>query len=355
MDLCNCFLTYEELENKRIHLEIEKLLKQEKRESLKCYKLLLLGTGEAGKSTFIKQMRIIHGKGFCEDDCKAYIEFVHQNIMNSMYAIIEAMKQFNIPFHGKRRYLDRIISANSRSSSFAISQEQFKVIRKLWHDKGIQEAYRRRNEYQLSDSTSYFMSRLDIISKTNYIPTVQDILHVRVPTTGIVEHKFHVNNIDFQMIDVGGQRSERRKWLHFFDNVTSVIFLASLSEYDQKLSEDQTTNRLKESLELYRGIVGNPWFEQASIILFLNKKDLLEEKIKYSHLEHYFPSFTGPKRNVIAAQKYILSLFAEVNAEHFINFYSHFTCATDTKNSQVVFESVKDTILKKNLSSFNFL
>ena len=39
------------------------------------------------------------------------------------------------------------------------------------------------------------------------------------------------------MVDVGGQRSERRKWIHCFENVTSIIFLVALSEYDQILYE----------------------------------------------------------------------------------------------------------------------
>lgn len=46
------------------------------------------------------------------------------------------------------------------------------------------------------------------------------------------------------MLDVGGQRSERRKWIHCFDGVTVVLFCASLSEYDQVLREDMTQVRM---------------------------------------------------------------------------------------------------------------
>lgn len=43
----------------------------------------------------------------------------------------------------------------------------------------------------------------------------------------------------YRMVDVGGQRSERRKWIHCFENVTSIIFLVALSEYDQILFESE--------------------------------------------------------------------------------------------------------------------
>lgn len=354
----DCWLSWEEKENKRIHYEIEKHLKKERRESRRCYKLLLLGAGESGKSTFVKQMRIIHGKGFTKEDLKAYTQFVHCNIVQSMHSLVEAMPHLGIQYNGNGRHLDRMMSCNP-NSNIAITPEQFRSIGKLWRDRAIQEAYSRRNEFQLSDSTSYFMSRLDIIASSNYLPSTDDILHVRVPTTGIVEHKFMVNSVEFQVIDVGGQRSERRKWLHLFDNVTSVIFLASLAEYDQTLFEDHSVNRMEESLSLYRAIVSNPWFENASIILFLNKKDILQEKIKYSHLVDYFPEYTGPKRNEEKAQNYILSMFAEVfveeKKEDSKSMYPHFTSATDTKNMMVVFNAVKATILEDQINTITLM
>jgi hypothetical protein len=115
------------------------------------------------------------------------------------------------------------------------------------------------------------------------------------------------------MVDVGGQRSERRKWIHCFENVTSIMFLAALSEYDQvlvesdnevnyfilficlplKLSNYSFKNRMEESKALFRTIITYPWFQNSSVILFLNKKDLLEEKIMHSHLVDYFPEFDG--------------------------------------------------------------
>ncbi|KAK2087004.1 hypothetical protein P7K49_032911 [Saguinus oedipus] len=95
------------------------------------------------------------------------------------------------------------------------------------------------------------------------------------------------------MVDVGGQRSERRKWIHCFENVTSIMFLVALSEYDQVLVESDNENRMEESKALFRTIITYPWFQNSSVILFLNKKDLLEDKILYSHLVDYFPEFDG--------------------------------------------------------------
>lgn len=127
-----------------------------------------------------------------------------------------------------------------------------------------------------------------------------------------------------RMVDVGGQRSERRKWIHCFENVTSIMFLVALSEYDQVLVESDNEvrppvlglpgaralggmraspafilmfgppqNRMEESKALFRTIITYPWFQNSSVILFLNKKDLLEDKILYSHLVDYFPEFDG--------------------------------------------------------------
>ena len=150
------------------------------------------------------------------------------------------------------------------------------------HDKHrfvLQECYRRANEYQLNDSAAYYFNAIDRISAPNYLPDQQDglmasqsmsiivancvinvffefvyfysifiVLHMdscisvvlrsRVRTTGIIETTFRYKDLTYRLFDVGGQRSERRKWIECFDDVTAVIFVASLSGYDLKLFED---------------------------------------------------------------------------------------------------------------------
>lgn len=95
------------------------------------------------------------------------------------------------------------------------------------------------------------------------------------------------------MLDVGGQRSERRKWIHCFDSVTAVMFCVALSEYDQVLREDATQNRMKESLLLFDEVSNSHWFKNTSFILFLNKTDLFKEKIGRVDLTCCWPNYTG--------------------------------------------------------------
>ena len=86
------------------------------------------------------------------------------------------------------------------------------------------------------------------------------------------------------MFDVGGQRSERKKWIHCFENVTAIVFLVAISEYDQVLAEDASMNRLQEALTLFDSICNSKWFTKTSIILFLNKIDLFAEKLPKNSL-----------------------------------------------------------------------
>ncbi|MBW02057.1 Guanine nucleotide-binding protein G(k) subunit alpha, partial [Eschrichtius robustus] len=138
-----------------------------------------------------------------------------------------------------------------------------------------------------------YLNDLDRISQTNYIPTQQDVLRTRVKTTGIVETHFTFKDLYFKMFDVGGQRSERKKWIHCFEGVTAIIFCVALSDYDLVLAEDEEMNRMHESMKLFDSICNNKWFTDTSIILFLNKKDLFEEKIKRSPLTICYPEYTG--------------------------------------------------------------
>jgi guanine nucleotide-binding protein G(i) subunit alpha len=95
------------------------------------------------------------------------------------------------------------------------------------------------------------------------VPSVDDVLRARAATRGIAETRFAMEHLQcvracsvpqperpadarrIHMFDVGGQRSERKKWIHCFENVTSIIFCAALSEYDQMLYEEKTQVRAR--------------------------------------------------------------------------------------------------------------
>uniref|UniRef100_A0AAZ1XHL8 Guanine nucleotide-binding protein subunit alpha n=1 Tax=Oreochromis aureus TaxID=47969 RepID=A0AAZ1XHL8_OREAU len=338
-----CCLSEEAKESKRINAEIDKQLRRDKRDSRRELKLLLLGTGESGKSTFIKQMRIIHGAGYSDEDKRGFIRLVYQNIFTSMQSMIRATENLKIPYkYEDNRANAMLVKEVDIEKINSFEQPYITAIKSLWADPGIQE-------YVFSPHFG------DDGHDPNYLPTQQDVLRVRIPTTGIIEYPFDLQSIIFRMVDVGGQRSERRKWIHCFENVTSIMFLVALSEYDQVLVESDNENRMEESKALFRTIITYPWFQNSSVILFLNKKDLLEEKITYSHLVDYFPEFDGPQRDAQAAREFILKMFVDLNPDSDKIIYSHFTCATDTENIRFVFAAVKDTILQLNLKEYNLV
>ncbi|EMP28471.1 Guanine nucleotide-binding protein G(k) subunit alpha [Chelonia mydas] len=307
--------------------------------------------GESGKSTIVKQMKIIHEDGYSEEECKQYKVVVYSNTIQSIIAIIRAMGRLKIDFGEVARADDarQLFVLAGSAEEGVMTPELAGVIKRLWRDAGVQACFSRSREYQLNDSASYYLNDLDRISQQTYIPTQQDVLRTRVKTTGIVETHFTFKDLYFKMFDVGGQRSERKKWIHCFEGVTAIIFCVALSDYDLVLAEDEEMNRMHESMKLFDSICNNKWFTDTSIILFLNKKDLFEEKIKRSPLTICYPEYTGSNTYEEAAA-YIQCQFEDLNRRKDTKeIYTHFTCATDTKNVQFVFDAVTDVIIKNNL------
>jgi len=257
--------------------DINKMLQKEKKRLDAEVKLLLLGTGASGKSTIAKQMKILHLGGFSASERADYTQLVCNNIMTSIRTLIDASIKLNIPLgDNNREAVGRVLNANKD----ALTPQNFADVKALWKDKGIQKTLENSSKFQLDDSTAYFLNDLDRVSTSGYVPSETDILHARAKTTGINEIPFSIDKMNFRLVDVGGQRSERRKWLHCFEGVTAILFCVALSEYDLALEEDEGVNRMHESVELFGKISQNGYFKDTSIILFLNKKDLFMEKIK---------------------------------------------------------------------------
>ncbi|KAH7706269.1 ODR-3 protein, partial [Aphelenchoides avenae] len=332
---------------------IEKQLNSDKRQASSIIKLLLLGAGECGKSTVLKQMQILHSNGFTEEEIAERRSVVYSNTVTSMAAILKAMDNvLHVPLDDPEKEADkaviyRVVEMGEENQPF--TDETANACISLWSDKGVRKAYDMRSEYQLNDSAKYFLDSVARIHEPGYRPTEQDILFSRVATTGVVEVKFKIKDLDFRVFDVGGQRSERRKWIHCFDNVESIIFISAISEYDQVLFEDETTNRMVESMQLFSSICNSSWFLNTAMILFLNKRDLFADKIQRVNITTCFPDYEGGQ-NYEEAVNFIKMKFSELNQHpDKKTIYMHETCATDTNQVQLVISSVIDTIIQKNL------
>ena len=344
---------------KKMTKMIETAMAKEQKEEETFIKLLLLGTGESGKSTLFKQLVHLYGKGFNDEARLPYASIVHTNCILGMKTLVKQSDLFGredpnllLPERvlGSKNYIMNELKADAE-----VNPETAKHIKILWAEPVIKRLYDMRSNFQLSDSVSYFFDKIDEVGATGYIPTYQDILHVRARTTGIVETSFIIQNNRFKMFDVGGQRNERKKWIHCFENVTAVIFVAAINEYDQKLYEDGVTNRIYEALELFGEICNSRWFRETSMILFLNKRDLFQQKIESVDLKVAFPEYDGGNSYENAVQ-FLTDKFQQKNEyQDRKQVYVHVTCATDTENIHFTFNVVKDIILKDRLKECGLL
>ncbi|KAI9353573.1 guanine nucleotide binding protein, alpha subunit [Obelidium mucronatum] len=421
--------------------EIDKQLYEERKklESVKGTKLLLLGTGETGKSTILKQMRIIYGVGFTQDEIAAFRLTLLSNIFECTQSLMSAMSALKIPYgfdteeakleiekretssrmsappagsdshlmlldggsltkldstfsHGrnitkdnpiailaKDRYnkmtkkkngkeagkrlstseqnADKVLDAEALMFSEAteaafkkgdVTKELIEAVELLWKDSGIQYCYSRANEFQLMECCPYVMANLRRICAPNFAPTEQDIVHARTMTTVITETKFKADGVVYSVFDVGGQRSQRKKWAPFFDDVSAIIFLTAISSYDQTCAEAEGMNRIIESINVFNSIINFPLFKNTGMILFMNKIDLFKEKIKVSPISSFFPAFEG-ESTYERGIKFFSNEFNSLNKDKSKKIYTHFTWATDTKQISPILKSVRECIEKFNM------
>lgn len=118
-----------------------------------------------------------------------------------------------------------------------------------------------------------FFESINRITSEKYRPNTTDVLRSRVRTIGVVETQFKVDNLLIKMFDVGGQRSERRKWIQCFDDVRALLFVVAISEYDMTLIEDPNKNRLRESFQLFSSVCNNIYFRFTPTVSYLNIKN----------------------------------------------------------------------------------
>jgi len=232
----------------------------------------------------------------------------------------------------------------------AIDPDFVKLLTTLWTDPNVQNLWNTsRAELQLPVCCAYYLDRLSVIADKDYLPSFMDLLQCRLSTTGIVQASLNVGSEKFEIFDVGGQKNERKKWIHGFEGVALVIFVIAVDQYDQPMFEHRPTNRMRDALNLFEETCNNKWFANKDMVLFLNRCDLFAEKIKTTPIatQEHFSDFTGGN-DYEESINYIKKKFKErsMNQERRIDVYE--TCCTDTDTVAKIFDSVKTTLVKRD-------
>ncbi|KIV92396.1 hypothetical protein PV10_03697 [Exophiala mesophila] len=332
---------------------IERQLRADRKAEARTVKILLLGAGESGKSTIIKQMRIIHSSGFQDDERIQVRAVIYSNLIIAFRVLYEIIRDERIAFENEESEAFADLLANTEADVDAHEAFKDQMVKEamigLWRDTGVQKALTKGHEFALHDNLNFYFKNINRMFEPDWIPDDQDMLHARLRTTGITETVFELREMTFRMMDVGGQRSERKKWIHCFDGVQCLLFMASLSGYDQCLVEDVNANQMHEALMLFESLVNGEWFKDKPIILFLNKIDLFRAKLPISPVSVHFPDFQGKDGDEEAAKQFFANRFRSINRNNDREIYIHFTNATDTNLLKATMEDVQDILIQKNL------
>ncbi|KAJ6452577.1 heterotrimeric G-protein alpha subunit, GPA3-like protein [Mycena sanguinolenta] len=329
---------------------IDRQITEDSKRYKKECKILLLGSGESGKSTIVKQMKIIHQAGFDARERQEYRTTIYKNVLDSAGTLARVVRRVGLERDRERGgYIEQRaygsfsgvpvantsyggggktgrVSARPATAemptpvSDVLAQTHATLTPALadaiWHVARAPAVERLVDDhpadFYLMDSAGYFFSSIHRIAAPTYVPSEEDVLRARARSTAIIETRFWMGDLMIHMFDVGGQRSERKKWIHCFESVTSIIFCTALSEYDQVLEEEKRVNRMRESLYLFESVINSRWFLRTSVILFLNKIDVFKRKLPKIPLGRYFPEYAGGN-DLQKAAKYILWKFMQEN------------------------------------------
>ncbi|OSC96768.1 G-protein alpha subunit [Trametes coccinea BRFM310] len=230
-------------------------------------------------------------------------------------------------------------------------------IETLWCHPGVQGLLK-GNKLRLEEYAAFFLNHIRRIAQPDYLPTNEDILHVRIQTIGVTEHQFDINmggtHYNWFLYDVGGARGQRHAWVPYFDDATAIIFLAPISAFDQYLEEDPRTNRIDDSLQLFTAICSNKLLANAALVLMLNKTDLLREKLQAGIKVRRFISSYGDRPNEYEeVAEYFRAHFIQVHRRKDIShrpLYLHFTSMLDIKATQSIIINVGEAIMRSHLT-----
>jgi len=320
-------------------------------------RVLTLGISGSGKTTFAKQMKIITLGGFGEDEIKVHKDIVLQNVLVGIQELIKQTEKLEYQVEGDNlkhcRYFTQLHAVEVHWN-----EKMGEKIKLLWQDNAIQNTWKAAPGFQLQMvHFDYFMENLDRISKVDYVPTNEDMLRARQRTTGEQMTSFVIDKTGWDLIDVGGQKPERAKWeaiISSKESVCGIIFFAALDEYNMMSTEEPNKTKMEISLQVFTDLLQSNTVQDRphiTILLFLNKIDLLEAKLQKDDnrdkFKEIFPNYT---EGIESACNCVKDKFVSPFPED-LKIHTHYICALNTLLMAEVFTAVRTTIFDSRLNT----
>lgn len=260
-------------------------------------RMIILGAGESGKSTFMKQMELLNDENedhtFPTERKEAARSHVFQNLLEGVSVLgnfgrenefrltdpdsIEAFRTINTFFATNLE----LGSEGNREPIKNLTEEQGNALKTLAKDETFVYSLSAASHLCIPDGFSYFLKKVKNFPEwggRTWIPSDEDVLNVRNRTVGTNRIKLSYQGNKFEFLDVGGQVVERKNWMKLFSGINGVAWLQSLGDYDQMMFENENEYRIVDAFELFEKTINNETFSRSVIMVLLNKIDILERK-----------------------------------------------------------------------------
>ncbi|CAL1536794.1 unnamed protein product [Lymnaea stagnalis] len=327
---------------------IDDSLEAERLRQARTVKVLMLGLSGAGKSTLAKQVRMIHEKGFADKEKALYREVVRNNVASAMVGVLTEMDAHGVLFGTEelRQTANSIKDRLRSSDSHKAIVDMRHSLALLTSQKVLKDFMETSIDVETSQLNHYLFRSLDKILSDSYAPSDYDILRVRQKTTGLNEILFHFKGFEFRLCDVDGHCSVKKKWLQNFENVSAILFTVALSSYDVKSKDNDDQTELHDAMKVFTTVCAYDGFRRAPIILFLNKKDVFQQKLKKVPLTVAFSDYKGTSDYTEACQ-FVQAKFEACVSEAADRLTVHVTNATDTPSIRSVFDASLAVVLEQ--------